>query len=65
MLIDEFPESVNGLALSPDQYTLYVTTTASDKSSVASQLASGKIYAFDLISSGGGIFATNRRLFAS
>ncbi|KAK9799019.1 hypothetical protein WJX73_007222 [Symbiochloris irregularis] len=64
LIADEFPESPNGLALSSDQQTLYVTTFPTAKA-VESELTGNKIYAFDLVKVSGGYFAENRRIFAA
>ena len=60
----------NGIALSPDQQTLYVSTTplhiAVPSSIPASEmLDSHSIYAYDLARRSGGIFAQNMRIFCS
>ena len=65
VLINQLPSTLNGLALSPDQRTLYVSTTS--HSQEIPDLVSGRsrsVYAYDLVSIGGGIFAQNERLFA-
>ena len=64
VLINQLPSTINGLALSPDQKTLYVSITSHGQT-MRADLASGhSIYAYDLVRTGGGIFAQNERLFA-
>ena len=64
VLISQVPETVNGLALSPDQQTLYVSTTAASISVAANEVSDHSIFAFDMVRIGGGLFAQNSRTFA-
>lgn len=64
VLLDDFVPAPNGLALSRDQRTLYVSTFAVHDTP-EDQIAGNKIYAFDLVQISGGWFAVNRRLFAA
>ncbi len=64
VLINTLPPTLNGLALSADQSTLYVSTTAANTTNVADQVSDHSIFAFDLANINGGIFAQNMRTFA-
>ena len=64
VLINQLPPTINGLALSPDEKTLYVSTTSASQTIAADLVSDHSIYAYDLVSIGGGIFALNERLFA-
>ncbi|KAK9815957.1 hypothetical protein WJX74_009390 [Apatococcus lobatus] len=60
----------NGVALSPDQQTLYVSTTPlhitmPNNLPVSEKLTSHSIYAYDLALRNGGTFAQNMRVFCS
>lgn len=60
----------NGVALSPDQQTLYVSTTplhiaVPGSIPLSEMLDSHSIYAYDLARRNGGVFAQNMRVFCS
>lgn len=64
VLIADLPNCPNGIATSPDDKTLYVGVgplMATDPYAAASV---NLIYAYDLVSISGGIFATGQRVFA-
>ena len=64
VLVADLPNCPNGIGVSPDQKTLYVSVVplvATDPYAVASI---NVIYAFDLKNVSGGIFAQNQRVFA-
>ena len=65
LLIDDLPATPNGVALTPDNKTLYVTTTAGEDLGLDAYVRGNKIYAFDLVVRNGGVFAQNKRVFAA
>lgn len=65
VLVADLPNCPNGVAVSPDEKTLYIgdgPLNADDPFSVA---AINLIYAYDLVNVSGGIFAKSKRVFAS
>ncbi len=75
VLIDGFPGvtytgglgTPNGVALSPDQQTLYVSVTVLALQSTPDEqfINAHSIYAYDLVQRNGGYFALNARVFCS
>ncbi|KAK9826520.1 hypothetical protein WJX74_000193 [Apatococcus lobatus] len=67
VIINQLPTTINGLALSADQQTLYVSTVQANNSDPADAVPldmSNSIYAGNLVPFGGGRFAQNSRVFA-
>lgn len=65
VLIADLPNCPNGVAVSPDEKTLYIgdgPLNADDPFAVA---AINLIYAYDLVNISGGIFAQSKRVFVS
>lgn len=66
VIVNQLPSTINGLALSSNERTLYVSTTAANNSDPAggvSLLMSNSMYASDLVSCGEELFAQPSRVF--
>ena len=60
----QIPSNANGLALSQDESTLYVSCSSLTGMDPNSEAAVNQLFAFDLVEVEGGYFATGLRLFA-
>ena len=60
----DLPNCPNGIAVSPDEKTLYIGVAPLDNDNPFVVGAVDYIYAFDLVNVTGGYFAQNKRVFA-
>ena len=63
-LISDLPNCPDGIAVSPDEKTLYIGVAPLDPDNPLANGAVDYIYAFDLVNVTGGHFAQNKRVFA-
>ena len=65
ILIDELPLSPNGVTVSPDEKTLFVTMGPLDPMEAYGRLSVNRLWAYDLVNASGQYTAQNRRVLSS